>query len=244
MTSMFRGKVAIVTGAAGGIGRACAEALREGGAEVVGVDVRPMAELAATVVGDLRDDAVVSATLQKAQARPGELAVLVNCAFWEARGQLVAVDHAGWDETIAVTLTSAMRMCVEFGRRAGPGSAIVNVASVHSLGTVSGFGSYGAAKAGLLALTRSLAVELGPRGIRCNAVAPGFVKVERNRALWEDPAALERLTRAYPLGRVAEPAEVARCVAFLASGAASFVNGAVLVVDGGMSAQLAEAMVR
>ena len=244
MSSMFRGRVAIVTGAAGGIGRSCAEALQHGGAEVVGVDVRPMAAPAAAVVGDIREDAVLSAAFETAEALPGELSVLVNCAFWEARGPLMAVDQKGWDETIAVTLTSAMRMSVEFGHRARPGSAIVNVASVHSLGAVAGFGPYEAAKAGLLALTRSLAIELGPRGIRCNAVAPGFVKVERNRALWEDAAALERLTRAYPLGRVAEPAEVAHCVAFLASDLASFVNGAVLTVDGGMSAQLAEAMVR
>lgn len=244
MSSMFRGRVAIVTGAAGGIGRSCAEALRREGATVVGVDVRPMAAPAAAVVGDLREDSVLSAAFEKAEALSGELSVLVNCAFWEARGPLTAVDLKGWDDTIAVTLTAAMRMSVEFGRRAGQGSAIVNVASVHSLGAVTGFGPYEAAKAGLLALTRSLAIELGPRGIRCNAVAPGFVKVERNRALWEDAVALERLTRAYPLGRVAEPAEVARCVAFLASDLASFVNGAVLTVDGGMSAQLAEAMVR
>lgn len=244
MNQSFAGQVAIVTGAASGIGQACAAALQDGGAAVVGVDVRPMTGVAASVGGDLRDDAVVTAAFDRADATPGLLTVLVNCAFWEARGELAGIGRGEWDETIAVTLTAAMRMSTEFGRRVRPGGAIVNVASVHSLATVSGFGAYGAAKAGLVALTRSLAVELGPRGIRCNAVAPGFIKVERNRALWEDPPTLGRLTRAYPLGRVGEPREVAACVAFLASAAASFVSGTVLAVDGAMTAQLPEAMVR
>jgi NAD(P)-dependent dehydrogenase (short-subunit alcohol dehydrogenase family) len=248
-------KTAIVTGAAGGIGAAIASELVAEGAAVVGVDVDPgvgaLAERCGepgrvrTVQGDIRDDATLDAVFAAVSSLEAPASILVNGAFWEERAPLLEVTTAGWAATLDVSLTAAMRLSTAFARRFDGGDgAIVNVASVHAFGAVPAFGAYEAAKAGLLALTRSLAVELGPRGIRCNAVAPGFIRVERNRAVWNDAAALSRLMQAYPLGRPGTPEEVARCVAFLASGRASYVNGACLAVDGGMSAFLPEAPVR
>ncbi len=248
-------KTAIVTGAAGGIGAAIAAELAAQGVAVIGVDIDPAVGALATrcteprrvrtVHGDIRDDATVDAIFATAPSLDAPVSILVNCAFWEERAPLLEVTTAGWAATLEVSLTAAMRLSTAFARRFnGRNGAIVNVASVHAFGAVPAFGAYEAAKAGLVALTRSLAVELGPRGIRCNAVAPGFIRVARNRAIWDDEAALSRLMQAYPLGRPGTPEEVARCVAFLASDGASYVNGACLAVDGGMSACLPEAPLR
>ncbi len=242
--SSFEGSVAIVTGSARGIGAAIAGELRARGAGVLGVDVLPHKGLDTTVVGDLREEATVERCFAEAGELPGTLRVLVNSAFWEERGLLLETSQEGWEQTLAVSLGCTWRMIRAFAPRAGADAAIVNLASVHSFGAVAGFAPYEAAKAAIVALTRSAAVELGPRGIRCNAVAPGFVAVERNRAIWEDESKLQAVLRAYPLGRPGRPEDVAKCVAFLASSESAFVTGSVLRVDGGMSAQLAEAMVR
>jgi NAD(P)-dependent dehydrogenase (short-subunit alcohol dehydrogenase family) len=248
-------KTAIVTGAAGGIGAAIVRELVAEGAVVIGVDVDlAIGSLAEScgdsdrvlaVRGDIRDDATLDAIFAAASSLDAPASILVNCAFWEERAPLLEVTAAGWAATLDVSLTAAMRLSTAFARTFDGGDgAIVNVASVHAFGAVPAFAAYEAAKAGLIALTRSLAVELGPRGIRCNAVAPGFIRVERNRAVWSDDVALRRLMQAYPLGRPGLPEEVARCVAFLASARASYVNGACLAVDGGMSAFLPEAPLR
>jgi NAD(P)-dependent dehydrogenase (short-subunit alcohol dehydrogenase family) len=251
----FANQTAIVTGAARGIGRAIAADLAQRGASIVGVDVeREIASLDVEfggasrvrgVWGDIRDDDTIEQAFAAAAELRAPLTVLVNCAFWEERAALMEVTPEGWGTTLDISLTAVLRMATSFARQCDPASAaIVNVASVHAFGAVRGFGAYEAAKAGLVALTRSLAVELGPRGIRCNAVAPGFITVERNRAVWQNERALAELMRAYPVGRPGLPEEVARCVAFLASTDASFVNGACLPVDGGLLAMLPEAPLR
>src|SRR5262245_3898068 len=142
---------------------------------------------------------------------------------------------------MAVSLLAPVALSRPFvaALHARPGS-LVNAASVHAFGALPRFGAYAAAKAGLVAFTRNAAVEWGPLGVRVNAVAPGFVAVERNASIWRDPARLADVVGAYPLGRAGEPAEVARCVAFLAGPDAALLTGAVLPVDGGLLARLPE----
>jgi NAD(P)-dependent dehydrogenase (short-subunit alcohol dehydrogenase family) len=244
----FDGKVAVVTGAAAGIGRACAATFAERGAHVVAVDrderVRdPMTapeRLWTAVHGDLTVSATIEEIWQVATQVPGRCAILVNCVFAEERSPLSLATEAGWLHTFRVSTLTALRVSQAFVDRIdGDTAAIVNLASVHARGARPGFAAYAAAKAALLAFTRAAALEWGPQ-VRVNAVAPGFIAVERNAHLWQDPTQRAALARANPLGRVGQAGDVAAAVAFLASDEASFITGAVLPVDGGLLAKLPE----
>jgi gluconate 5-dehydrogenase len=194
-----------------------------------------------TVRGDLRDQATVDAAWQAADESGVPLRILVNAAFTEVRGPLLDLPGTAWQETYDVSFTVAARLTADFGRKlaaTGVPGAIVNVTSVHAFGASSGTAPYDAAKAALVALTRSTAVELGPLGIRCNAVAPGFVRVPRNQHKWQDEGWTARMAAQYPLRRVGEPEDIARAVAFLVGDDAGFVSGTCLTVDGGYTAQL------
>jgi NAD(P)-dependent dehydrogenase (short-subunit alcohol dehydrogenase family) len=241
----FAGRAAVVTGGAGGIGRAIAEVLARRGAEVVIADIDPATPGVATeigaghVLGDLRETGVRELLWQRVRETGAAPHTLVNTAFTEVRGGFLDLPEDAWQSTYDVTFGVAARLSVQFGRiLAGAPGAIVNVASVHSFGASSGLAPYEAAKAAVLALTRSTALELGPFGVRCNAVAPAFVKVPRNRHRWQDERWVARLAESYPLRRVGEPEDIAKAVAFLASDDAGFVSGTCLVVDGGYTAQL------
>lgn len=248
----FVGRVALVTGAGHGIGLAVAERLAAEGARVVLGDLdeeaarTAAASLApAEAVGthlDVHATPSVEATVALAVAEFGRLDVLVNVA-----GGSVAVpafedltDEA-WNDMLDLNLTGAMR-CIRAALphlRARPeGAAVVSVSSVNGLAAF-GETAYSSAKAGLSVLSRNLAVELGPAGIRVNVVAPGTVRTR----VWDGQAGgADRLRPLYPLGRVGEPADIAAAVAFLASDDAAWITGVTLPVDGGALAGPAQLM--
>ncbi|MEY9956627.1 SDR family NAD(P)-dependent oxidoreductase [Streptacidiphilus sp. MAP5-52] len=243
------GRTALVTGAASGIGAAVVTELLARGAGVVAVDLAEpdtsAGDAFAVVRGDVTDPATLDAAFAAAHRLGAGADILVQSAFGGTPAPLDEQAEPAWDRMLHVVLTAARRFDTAFARQTGAaGGAIVHIASPHAFGAVPGFSAYAAAKAGLLALTRAVAVEYGPRGVRCNAVAPGFVPVARNRHVWENPEQSAALLRASPLGRFGDADEIARAVGFLASPESSFVNGACLAVDGGMTAMLPEALLR
>jgi NAD(P)-dependent dehydrogenase (short-subunit alcohol dehydrogenase family) len=240
---LLDGQRAIVTGAASGIGRATALRMREEGARVALVDVRrePLeaaaAELGAPAwVADVRDAAALEAAFRAAADALGGLTLLFNNA---GAGQ-VAPLHRYAPEDVArlldVNLTgtyNGLRAGIPLLLAAG-GGAVVNHASVSGLQPTRGEAPYAAAKAGVVALTRSAALEYGPR-VRVNCVSPGLIRTPLSEGLFRIPGLLDPLLEALPAGRAGTPQEVADAVVFLGSDRARFITGANLVIDGGQS---------
>ena len=238
----FAGRVAIVSGAAGGIGRAIAERLAAEGARVAVTDLRGDAAgaTAAAIPGsrgyalDVSDEAAVEATAARVVADLGRLDVVVNNAGLMLFRPLAEFTGAEWLRVLGVDLMGAVHLTRALFRHATEGGAVVNVASVHAVETTPDVAPYAAAKAAMLSLTRSTAIEGAARGIRANAVLPGAIDTPM---LWDNPnvrAGVEVIDRA----AVGTPAEVAAAVAFLAAPEARFVTGAALAVDGGRLARL------
>jgi NAD(P)-dependent dehydrogenase (short-subunit alcohol dehydrogenase family) len=241
----FAGSAALVTGAGSGIGRACARRLAEEGARVAVADLDGAA--AERVAADLGEghlavpmDVTVRGSVDDGMAavteRFGGLDVLVCVAGGDvAHPGVDDTDDEVWHAMLDLNLLGTVRACraaVPHLRRSTRSPAIVVISSVNGL---TGIGSepYSSAKAGLHSLTQNLAVQLGPEGIRANAVAPGTIRTR----VWDDqPGGADRMIPLYPLGRVGEPEDVAAAVAYLASGDAGWVTGVVLPVDGGLLA--------
>ena len=245
------GRVAAITGGARGIGFAVAERAVASGARVALLDVdAERCEASARELGergpvsfhpvDVRDEDAVARALAAVAAEHGPVDVLVNNAGGDAHDDPAQMSSERWDAVLALNLKAAWLCAREVlpGMLAAGGGAIVNVASIHARLTARGYFPYAAAKAGLVGLTRSLALEFADRGVRVNAVSPGWTNTEPvAEGLAADPEEHYRLLGVHPLGRIGEPAEIAAVICFLASDAASFVTGAEWAVDGGFGAR-------
>jgi NAD(P)-dependent dehydrogenase (short-subunit alcohol dehydrogenase family) len=242
------GRVALVTGASRGIGSAIAEALAEQGARVV-LSSRKQADLeveAERINARFPEKTVPIAAhagktedlqhlVDEVMSRFGRIDILVNNAATNPYfGPVLGADLGAWDKTFEVNLRGVFQLTklVYDASMERNGGAVVNVASIGGLRPGFGLGIYNITKAGVIMLTRQLARELGGK-VRVNAVAPGLVKTRFAEALWGNEAILERVLASNPMGRIGMPDEIAGAVAFLASDAASYINGEVLVIDGG-----------
>jgi gluconate 5-dehydrogenase len=249
---LFRleGRCALVTGASRGLGRAMARALAAAGAHIVlasrdadalervATDIHAGGGKASTLALDVRDRAAIHAAAQLLATEFDGPDILLHCAGIIDRSPFDDATIEAWDEVIATNLTSSFVLAKEMTRvmaRKGWGR-IINVGSVLSIASKPGAVAYTASKHGLAGLTKSLAVELGPRGVLANAICPGYLRTDINTALQQDPDHLRMIETRTPLRRWGNAEELNGVAVFLASDASSFVTGHLLLVDGGLAA--------
>jgi NAD(P)-dependent dehydrogenase (short-subunit alcohol dehydrogenase family) len=238
------GRTALVTGASRGIGRQAALTMAAAGAAVVlaARSAEDLEEVAAAAKQAGAPDALVAvtaveATVAGALETTGRLDVVVNVAGGQGfTAPVMDTRSDGWDKVLALNLRSVFVGCRAALGRMPAGGSIVNVASVAGFTATPGLAAYGTAKAGVIALTRTLAVEAAPLGVRVNCLAPGWVRTELTRRMWSDPETSRALVAQVPLGRWAEVEELSGPLLLLASDAGSYITGATLVVDGGLLA--------
>ena len=237
------GRTAVVTGSTRGIGRAVAQALAESGARVaiVGRDVEKASAVAAEVgheaagfACDVADTSAVAKLVADVEKEFGGIDILVNNAGLTRDNLVMRLSDDDWDTVLDANLRGAFAAirAVSRGMMKKRSGRIINMASVVGLNGNKGQANYAASKAGLIALTKSVAKELGSRNILVNAIAPGFIETEMTDAM--TPEARASLNGLIPLARLGKPEDIASMVVFLASDHASYITGQVLVVDGGM----------
>jgi 3-oxoacyl-[acyl-carrier protein] reductase len=227
--------VALVVGGASGIGAACATALRKAGWPVVVADLRPDTGDHTAIKVDVRDYDAVGAAISSVVARHGTIGTVVYAAGTARVTSILEIEPQEWELVRSVNLDGAYNVLRHSAPQLPPGGSFTLISSVDSAAPVDGLAHYSAAKAGAEALIRGAALELGARGIRCNSVRPGVVRTPLMASQLDRPGVSEAFIAQTPLGQIADGAEIAEVVCFLASSAARWITGVSLAVDGGMS---------
>ncbi|KQQ85626.1 SDR family oxidoreductase [Aureimonas sp. Leaf324] len=252
MLQRFEGQVVVVTGAASGIGAATVRRLHWEGATIVAADVTREAvdrlvagfeerERVDGVVLDVCDHAASLQLMQQVREKHGAIHGLVNCAGIKGIGNVFDVDPENYTRVMAVNLDGTINMCQAFAQVVRDDAyprAIVNISSGAGILGVANRLPYVASKFGVTGITKSMSPELGPFGIRVNAIAPGMTRTPFTEYMLQDPAAVERVKAAHPIGRMGEPEEIAAVIVFLLTSDASFMTGSIVSVDGGQTACL------
>lgn len=248
MTSDFSNRVAVVTGAASGIGAACARELAAAGARLIAIDLQPPKDTVARIrqdggtcfelVGDVTSNQTWETAADLCKGLGGAHVLMNVAGFSQLNDHALDIDEQDWERLLGVNLKAhwlAIKHLVPQMRALG-GGAIVNMSSIAAVIGAPNHAAYSASKGGVLALTRQCAIEFAPDGIRVNAVCPG--PVDTPMVQTNTPEAMDAILDAVPLSRMATPEEVAKAMTFLASDFALSITGAALAIDGGMSASL------
>jgi len=248
MTGLLDGRIALITGAGSGIGEAIAYAMAKAGARIVAIDiVGEAATRAATAIGgtaasytcDVSDCAQCDALASTVRRDIGPISILVNNAGIIRRGDVTDPNaRADWDATLAVNLDGPYNMVTAFlDQLRETKAAIINIGSIQSFVALPNSAAYTTSKGGVRLLTKALAIELSPLGIRVNAIGPGFVATPLNAPARENPDYMANFTGRIPMGRIGTPEDIAGPAVFLASDMAQYITGVTLPVDGGYLAR-------
>lgn len=248
MPGLLDGRIALITGSGSGIGEAIAIAMGREGARIVLVDInvgaavrvaKAVGETAAGLVCDVTDRAACDALAAKVRAEIGPVSVLVNNAGIIRRGKVTdANTRRDWDETLAVNLDGPYNMMTAFlDQLRETKGAIINIGSIQSFVALPNSAAYTTSKGGVRLMTKALAIELGPMGIRVNAIGPGFTATPLNVDARQNPDYMANFTGRIPLGRIGTPEDIAQPAVFLASDMARYITGVTLPVDGGYLAR-------
>jgi NAD(P)-dependent dehydrogenase (short-subunit alcohol dehydrogenase family) len=226
---------ALVVGGASGIGRACADALAAAGWPTVVADLEPAPDDVTAIAVDVRDRDAVATAVDAVVAEHGAIASLVYAAGTARVTPILEIEPREWDLVLGVNLGGAFNFLQAAAPHIPAGGSYIAISSIDSASPVHGLAHYCASKAGVEALVRSAALELGPSGIRCNAVLPGLVRTPLMAPMLDRPGVEDDFVAQTPLRGIAEGAEIADVVAFLASAKARWITGVSIPVDGGMA---------